>query len=218
MADITELFFAPLAREIVNEILGPNCLKMASDDFEGHPVWVVDHPPTYDIDAVMPELRTRLDKSGWQVMTVHLADEPRLAWFAFAPIWVEQEKTIYHATPTHLVSAIFRHGLLPSNEARSLTNYPDTLGKIHGSRALFDRPGIEDGATRWRDEFSKKYGVPFSLIEVDLTNLPQEARLYRDIHSAWGLVVDRVNCIPPSALRLVDDAELRLAEESGQAA
>jgi hypothetical protein len=201
-------FFEPRAREIVREVLGTNCLKLFSDDFGGHPVWVVDHPTCFDTSLVMPLLRTQLDEIGWQVMTVHLEGETPLPWFAVAPLWIEDVKTIYHVAPSRVVPSILRDGLLPSNEARRLTNFPDTLGKIHGSRVLIDRPGVEDGATRRQADFSKKYGQRFSILEVNLTGLPSGARVYRDIHSAWGMVVDRVKRIDPQRLREVRDEEL----------
>jgi hypothetical protein len=136
--------------------------------------------------------------------SIETEPEP-LRYFAVAPFLFESATTVYHATPTRLIPIILSEGLLPSNNARSLTKYPDTLGKIHASLTFTQEPDQGDPAIWWQEHLSKRYGEPFSVLAVDLSELPPGARVYRDTHSHWGIVIDRVERMPPHRLCVVEE-------------
>jgi hypothetical protein len=159
----------------------------------------------FDPTSLKGELSDRLDALGWQIVTTgeRTDDDGKEPLFilAAAPRLSEDAKMIYHVAPVRVISTILHDGLLPSDEARSLTQYPDTLGKIHGSLELINQPGVCDGATLWVKNFEDRYSEPFGILAVDLTELPRGARVYRDTHSHWGVVIDRIERILPNKLR-----------------
>jgi hypothetical protein len=133
------------------------------------------------------------------------ADDGReqFRYLMVAPMLLVEENTVYHVTRGRMIASILCEGLLPSNEAISLTKYPDSFGKIHGSLELTNRLGQGDGAVFWVQTFTERYGEPFGILRVDLTGLPTEGRVYRDAHSHWGIVIDRVVRIDPCYLQEV---------------
>jgi hypothetical protein len=88
--------------------------------------------------------------------------------------------------------------LKPSNEERRATTFPDTEGVIHICAKLREVGG-KDSAEWWRDELSKKnrFGNPnWGILQIDMAGLPAEARIYQDMHSVSGVIVDRIDKIP----------------------
>jgi hypothetical protein len=153
-----------------------------------------------------------LDALGWQIVTTgeKTPDDGKeqLCYLVVATLLAEDAKTIFHVAPVRVIPTILRDGLLRSDDARSLTRYPDTLGKIHGSKKLNTQPGEYDGAAFWMKHFGERYGEPFGILAVDLTTLPADARVYRDTHSHWGVVIDRVERIRPSQIREIAEDKL----------
>lgn len=201
-----------LAFQIVRELLGDNVRANKTGDYSAHPVWRVGYLANFDLDAIKPTLCARLDAIECQFVTTgekSAETEPEpLLYFAVAPLLFETPSVAYHATPVRLIPVILGEGLLPSDAGRSLTDFPDTLGKIHASLTLTKESDKGDPAAWWRDHLSERYREPFGIIAIDLSTGPPDARVYRDTHSHWGVVIDRVDRIPPHQLREVRDEEL----------
>lgn len=197
---------------VVRELLGDNLRWNQSGDYSAHPVWRFGHPPDFDVSPVLPVLRDRLDSLGWQIVTTteRTPDDGKeqFVYLVTAPLLAVEGDTIYHAAPVRVIPNILRDGLLPGDEARSLTKFPDTYGKIHGSLKLTTRPGEGDGAAFWVKHFEERFGEPFGVLAAGLTGLPTGARVYRDTHSHWGVIIDRVDSITPQRLREVRPVEL----------
>jgi hypothetical protein len=123
--------------------------------------------------------------------------------FGVAPITPLTVELAYHATETTRLPKIMAEGLRASGPDIGHTGYPDTRGKIHLCRTL---EGEFESAARWVVEIAKKTATDprgYSVLAVDLRLVP-DARIYQDLHSDSGVVVDRVDRIPPAAIQLVD--------------
>jgi hypothetical protein len=154
-----------------------------------------------DVSKYSWQLREELDKIGWQFVTILNDDQPTAAQrrFAMAPITNRSVTVVYHTTRASTLEIIQREGLLPSNPARRLTDYPDTDGKLHVCEALTG----DGSASRWVRIFSQRYNrrpEEYAILRVDLTGLG--ARVYLDVRSQYGLIVDRFERIPPERVSL----------------
>jgi hypothetical protein len=138
------------AYAIVQELLGDAFRKNYTGVSSSHPVWRVGYRPGFDLHSIKATLCERLDAIGCQLVTTNeqsIETEPEpLCYFAVAPLIPEVATTVFHATPARLVPLILREGLLPSDNSRSLTKYPDTSGKIHASLTLTEEPDKGDPA------------------------------------------------------------------------
>jgi len=60
---------------------------------------------------------------------------------------------------------------------------------------------------RWIRIFSQKYDRPqsdYGILELDLLGIG--GRMYQDAHSQYGLVIDRLDRLPPPRIRLLDES------------
>lgn len=185
---------------IVRDLLGGAYKESCTGFMKGHHVSFVTYVQGFNLGAVERELRERLDGVGWlYVSTGDIEKKGQIeAAFAIAPILPIKVAVGYHATRTCKIGQIKDEGLKPSNEERRATNFPDTEGVIHVCAKLKEDGG-KDSAEWWREELSKKnrFGDPnWSILRIDMSGLPVEARVYQDMHSASGIIVDMIDQIP----------------------
>ena len=131
--------------------------------------------------------------------TIPTEDQTAQRRFAMAPITPRPATVTYHTTRATVMDTIEREGLLPSSPAIRQTDYPDTDGKIHVCEALTG----DGSASRWVKIFSGRYSRKpddYGILRVNLAGLG--ARVYPDIRSRYGLIVDRIDRIPPDRIRL----------------
>ena len=187
------------ALNIVLELLGSSCKGSSQGRTRHHDVSFIHYLREFDLKAVEQELRRRLDEIGWLYLSPSVVKPEQIEWaFSIAPIQPKKLKFGYHATRVCLIEQIREEGLKPSNEERRATNFPDTEGVVHVCAKLREDGG-KDSAEWWREELSKKnrFGDPnWGILGIDLSGLPAEARSYQDMHSASGIVVDRIGKIP----------------------
>jgi hypothetical protein len=194
----------PPAVEIARRVLGdkfvmPVPMRLGGTGF--HPVIRIVPVSGCDVSDYSGQMREELDKIGWQFVTILNDDQPTATQrrFAMAPITERTVAISYHTTRASALETIQREGLLPSNPARRQTDYPDTDGRLHVCEAL-----IGDGsASRWVRIFSRRYNrrpEEYGILRVDLTGL--EARVYLDVRSQYGLIVDRFDRIPSERIKL----------------
>jgi hypothetical protein len=132
-----------------------------------------------------------------------------------APILPKTLKVGYHATRACLIPRICGEngeGLLPSNAERRATPFPDTDGCIHVCEKLSHEGDQDDSAEWWRTTLSKKNNFDdpnWGIVRIDMTQLPCGARVYQDMHSASGVIVDRIERIPGKLIHEVDLREPR---------
>jgi hypothetical protein len=201
----------PPAVEIARRVLGdkfvmPVPMRLGGTGF--HPIIRVVPVPGCDVSEYSGQMREELDKIGWQFVTILNDDQPAAAQrrFAMAPITERAVTVTYHATRASTLGTVQREGLLPSNPARRQTDYPDTDGKLHVCEAMTG----DGSASRWVRIFSQRYSKKpeeHVILRVDLTGLG--ARVYLDVRSQYGLIVDRFDRIPPERIALE-----RLGQES----
>jgi len=165
-----------------------------------HPVLKVVLTPGVQVEEHSGQLREELDKIGWQFITI-LNDDPQTPQrrFAMAPVTPREATVTYHTTLASTWVAIQRDGLVPSNPAIRQTNFPDTEGKIHVCKA----PTGDGSGSSWVRIFcNKNQRKPeeYAILRVDLSGLG--ARVYQDVRSQYGLIVDRIDRIPPDRIRL----------------
>jgi hypothetical protein len=138
-----------------------------------------------------------------------------LLTFGMAPILPRTLEVGYHATRACLIPEIcgeYGEGLLPSNAERRATHFPDTDGVIHVCEKLSHEGDRNDSAEWWMMTLSKKnnFNDPnWGIVQIDMTRLPATARVYQDMHSASGVIVDRIERIPG---KLIRQAHLPLRE------
>ena len=193
---------------LMKELLGLDYAWHHKDEFSAHPIVFVGYSPDFNLGLIKEEMLRRLDHSYLQFVTFVGDDWNHryyglTPYFGVSPIIDCPERILYHVTQRETWEKIQEKGLLPSSLDRKFTNFPDTIGKIHGSKLLSkSKDELGDPAVRWIKEFKeRKLGEDFVIIEVDLSDLPSTARVYRDTHSSWGIVVDRVESIKPDKLK-----------------
>lgn len=167
-----------------------------------------------DVRKHKREVRRRLEAIGWQWVTLkdEASDVPKPFGFGMAPIQPRKLRTAYHSTLKTAIPSIREHGLLPSNETIRQTDYPDTEGRIHVTEMLEG----DGSAVRWIRIFSERYNRPqadYGILKVDLHGAG--GRLYQDIHSEYGLVIDRTTGIEPCRIDEVLPSAYKL-EEAGK--
>lgn len=157
------------------------------------------------------DLRRLLNGIGWQYSEADDANR-HLAYVApmlYPPVPV----VAYHATRSAVVSSIVNCGLLPSNSTISATGRPDCFGNIYVCAELGESAGPSDVEPRkgtamwWRWQLSRRnrFNDPdWVVLSVVLQGLA--ARVYRDIWSATGLIVDGIERIPPDRIAVDGDA------------
>jgi hypothetical protein len=200
------------AIEIARRRLGESILYSRSDIFKGHHFWRIGFTPGFDLAGVEEQIRQELDRIEWLFLTTGqsiLHKGQALPTFGMAPILPRILEVGYHATRACLISKICGEngeGLLPSNAERRATDFPDTDGVIHACEKLAHEGDQNDSAEWWRTTLSKnnKSNDPnWGIVRIDMTRLPRGARVYQDMHSTSGVIVDRIDRIPGKLITAV---------------
>lgn len=200
------------ATEIARRHLGESLLHSGSSTYKGHRIWRVGFAPDFDLAGVEAKLRKELDGIGWLFVTTGHAIDYKgqtMPTFGMAPLLPKTLAVGYHTTRACLIPKICGEGgegLLPSNAERRATNFPDTDGVIHVCEKLSHEGDENDSAEWWKGTLSKKnrFGDPdWRIVQIDMTRLPLGARVYQDMHSASGVLVDRIEKIPGKLIRPV---------------
>jgi hypothetical protein len=193
----------------VDALLGKSVKCRLPGQFKGHHILHIGYPEDFDLSALEPQLRQDLDAIGWQFVTTGTRLELRVAGeipsFGVAPILLRSVPVAYQATRACIIPLILKDGLLPSNADRRATAFPDTEGVIHACAKLTHTEAENDSAEWWRQELSKKnrFNDPhWGIVQIDLTGL-RGARVHQDMHSKSGLIIDRVDRVPPDLVRQV---------------
>lgn len=157
-------------------------------------------------DDLKNTLERRLRDLKWQFSEVH--DRQDLIYIA--PMLFCWPEIAFHATRIANVPSIFKHGLLRSTPELSNSERADCRGKIYVCPTLGAEPANPDSEPRketahwWRWHLSthNRFNDPeWSILEVKFTEL--NVRVYRDIWSASGLIVDGIASIPAEHLSIV---------------
>jgi hypothetical protein len=173
--------------------------------FKGRHFLRVGYSPDFDLAGVQQRVREKLDGIAWLFLTTGQSiefDGQTLPTFGMAPILPRTVAVGYHATRACLITKIcgeHGEGLLPSNAERRATHFPDTDGVIHVCEMLSHEGEKNDSAEWWMTTLSKKnnFNDPeWGIVRIDMTGLPATARFYQDMHSASGVIVDRIDRIP----------------------
>lgn len=161
--------------------------------------------------SVRQDLRQRLNAIAWQYSAADDADR-HLAYVA--PMRVVPTPTVaYHATRAVAAPSILDRGLLPSNAEISATGRPDCYGNIYVCEELGEPVGLPDVEPRkgtamwWKWELSRRnrfHDSDWVVLSVMLQGLA--AKIYRDIWSTSGMIVDSIERIPPERIGVVSDA------------
>lgn len=201
------------AMEIARRNLGESLLYNRSDIFKGHHFWRIGFAPGFDLAGVESPIRKELDGIAWLFLTTGQSVEyngQMLPTFGMAPVLPRKLEIGYHATRACLIPKIcgdHGEGLLPSSAERRATHFPDTDGVIHVCEKLSHEGDQNDSAEWWTMTLSKKnnFNDPiWGIVRIDMTGLPATARVYQDMHSASGVLVDRIERIPSRLIRAVD--------------
>ena len=161
--------------------------------------------------SVRQDLRQRLNAIAWQYSE---ADDTNRHLAYVAPMLVLPVPAVaYHATRAVVVSSILKCGILPSNSEISATGRPDCYSNIYICEELGEPAGSLDVEPRkgtamwWRWQLSRRnrFNDPkWVVLSVALQGLA--ARVYRDIWSTTGLIVDSIERIPPDRIVVESDA------------
>jgi hypothetical protein len=155
--------------------------------------------------------RARLNAIEWQYSE---ADDGNRHLAYVAPMYfVSGLEIVYHATRTASLPFIREQGILPSNADISATGRPDCYGNIYVCEELGEYPTLSDvepkkaTATWWRWALSRKNRFndkDWTILAIHLSGL--KVRVYRDIWSTSGLILDNIQRIPPDRVEQVGQA------------
>jgi hypothetical protein len=175
--------------------------------YNGHDMYRIGYSEQVDLSQLEPVLRRELDRLEWQFVTTNSRHELKngeiVPSFGIAPVVTIPVAVAYHATRMCVMPNILREGLLPSNRERRATTFPDTEGVIHACVKLHHTGDDNDSAEWWKEELSKtnRFNHPdWGILQIDLSGL-LDVRVYQDMHSQSGIVIDRIERVPPSLLR-----------------
>lgn len=162
------------------------------------------------------DIRPRLDRMDWEWVTLKpdMAGRQQRLGFGIAPIRPRQANVAFHTTLKRLIPVIIDCGLMPSSLAIQQTDFPDTDARIHLAENLMG----DGSAVRWISIFSERYRRPptdYGILELDLRGVG--GRLYEDIHTEFGLVIDRIDRIDPSRIREMNESTYTLEQSTGSA-
>jgi hypothetical protein len=172
----------------------------------------------WETEAMRPQvrcdLRRRLNAIGWQYSEFGAQDlERNEQWrhFVFAAPMrlVPVPEIAFHATRRASVQSIRELGLLPSKPDISATGRFDCHGNIYLCQELGELPESPESepqkatAMWWRWHFSHNNRFNdrnWVILAVRLRGLA--VRVYRDIWSTSGLIVDSIDHVPPERIEL----------------
>lgn len=206
------------AMEIIHRHLGKAQCYDRTDIFVGHHFWRIGFVRAFNLAGVEGTIRKELDEIEWLFLTTGQSLETKdqtFPTFGMAPILPKSLQVGYHATRACLIPKICGEngeGLLPSNSERQATHFPDTQGVIHVCEKLTHEGAENDSAKWWMKRLSQKnrFDDPdWRIVQIDMTQLPATARIYQDMHSTSGVIVDRLDKIPGKLIREVDMREPR---------
>jgi hypothetical protein len=192
-----------ITRRHLDKALRDSCSAMSQ--YAGHYYWRFVYARDFDLAGVEKLIRRDLDGIGWHFLTTADDGDPgvfrgeQVRCFGIAPIMPRTMTVGYHATRVCVIPQILKEGLLPSNAERRATDYPDTEGLIHVCQQLTHKEGEHGSAEWWKETLSKKNNFDdpnWGIIQIDMTQLPTTARVYQDMHSKSGAIVDRIERIP----------------------
>jgi hypothetical protein len=175
----------------------------------GHEVARVLYDASFNVSSIERKVRSGLEAIDWQFITTETTyetDEGRpLKCFDITPIRLRQVKRVYHATTRAKIDLILSEGLLPSNDKRSTTGWPDTEGRIHACEKLTCHEGENECAEWWMQKLSEKVNqsiVDWGILEINLAGFTS-ARTHQDMHSASGIIIDRIERVPQARIKRV---------------
>jgi hypothetical protein len=171
--------------------------------------------PEIKLDACIKQhIREWINSRGWQYSRQsndNSTTKRRDEFIYLAPKIPVSLKCGFHVTRACSVPSILKDGLLPSNSGRQINELKreDCEGNIYLCEKIgsVEDAGIKDSysAHWWLDEFRKVNrfnDLNWVILEIDLSQI-SDVKLYKDIWSRSGIVVNGVASIPPSAIKLV---------------
>lgn len=167
-------------------------------------------------DYTFQAMRTWFKERDWQLSRQPIPDRTQpnryRPYLFLAPIVFVSFDIGYHCTRRACLPMIMWQGLLPSSPDRQNdAKRKDCEGSIYVCEHLGSPQdaGVKDSLSAhwWRDHLSKNNSFDdpdWVVLEITLSGLPPH-RLYRDIWSQSGVIVDGVDRIPPELITLIYD-------------
>ena len=151
-------------------------------------------------------LRDRLKTADWFCSGM---DNRPLLFFVAQVITAPMIGSVYHATRSAAIPWILKDGLLPSSAERSATGRADCIDNIYVCRTLGTNVTFgeepEKGTARWRRwklSSNNRFNDPaWDILKIRLDGL--SGRMYADIWSASGFIIDGSDGIPPGAIEQI---------------
>lgn len=206
-----------IAFQIADRYLGKTLMFRGSGILKNRPYYCIGYSQDFSLSHVKAQIRKELDDIGWLFLTtghkIEYKDGRTIPSFGMAPLIPRSLKIGYHATRSCLIPIICGEngeGLLPSNADRAATDFPDTEDVIHVCEKLTHEGNENDSAEWWKKTLSERniVGDPhWGIVRIDMTGLPTTARIYQDMHSASGVIVDRIDRIPGRLIEPVSEIE-----------
>lgn len=171
-------------------------------------------PGSEPSEETKKKIRHWVESQGWQFSRQTKKNElipGRLTEYIFlAPMIPVELELGYHATRLALVPSIQANGLLPSTpERQTTTDRTDCEGNIYLCKDLGTPvdAGVRGTKTAhwWRGHLAKnnRFNDPdWVILEIEIGKV-HGARLYKDIWSESGIIVDGVKAISPEVIRVV---------------
>ena len=198
------------AIKIAQHHLGKALRAHQSAVYQNHHFLCIGDAPDFNLAAVAAKIRNDLDGIEWLFVTTdegikEYKGEDLLS-FGAAPILPKKLTDGYHAVCACVIPRILEEGLLPSNAERRATNHPDTEGVIHVCAKLKHEGNDDDNAEWWMNTLAKenRFGdTNYGIVRIDMARLPA-ARVYQDMQSFSGVIVDRIDRIPANLITQSD--------------
>jgi hypothetical protein len=181
------------------------------DDVTTHSFFDPDDKLTEDLQR---EIRRWVESQGWQYsrqLVKHpTVAERRIEYIYLGPMILVPLAVGYHATRRVSIPSIMQSGMLPSTADRQTTSErSDCDGNIY----VCERLGVPaDGGVQgsesahwWRAHLAdrNRFNDPeWVILRIEIGKVA-DARIYRDIWSKSGIIVDNVTRIDPDLVRLV---------------
>jgi len=180
------------------------------DDVWGHCFFDPDHKRT---DQLTRDIRRFVEDQGWQWSRQHvpIAGSAPAEYIYLTPIVELAVEVGYHATRRASVPSIMEQGLEPSSPDRQTTARADCEGNIYFCERLGSSAdaGVRGSVSAhwWRDHLASTNRFEDSdwvILSVEIGRLVG-ARVYKDIWSESGIIVDNIARISPDLIRLESD-------------
>lgn len=164
------------------------------------------HPGEIAVGALKRLLKSRLKSVHWQYS--ELNDRPLLVFAA--PMVFHRIDVAFHATRTANLDGILERGLCPSTPERSNSERADCVDNLYVCPTLGSVPANIDVEPeketahwwRWHLSRNNRFDDPdWCILHVNMVGV--EAKVYRDIWSASGLIIDDTESIASERLSVV---------------